>query len=401
MTNLSARRGNTLTITLPVLKIDGTAFNLADATTLTFVIRHVNHPDESQAEALLLFTWTGVDTANIAVPSPISGIATITVDASVTQSLFREGWRLPYEAIITEGSDHETTVATGLITVAGGTGVTRRDLRRQVLRGVGDLVVLTATADGTNVSFPDYINLVGEVNRYKGQRVIITGGTPENIGQERYVQGSSNTYRLLDFGVDLPAQVHLGDEAELFSDLGKGYRFQDVNEAINQSISSVRNTALVPAEFDSPSFVQADGIEIPVNYRTIEYVKWLQTTNDATCDQWRSVMKAKKPGGTGWWVNRATRTIEINGWDWNIVAGRSIRVTGLVSPDLLYDDDDMTDLDEEWLVMSAQAIMTRARYFRMATPETERLMYMMSSEATRLTPKARQWLGPYSSQVMP
>lgn len=273
-------------------------------------------------------------------------------------------------------------------------GATRRQIRRDVLRAVGDLRILTATADGSDVTFIDTVSLVGETGAYRGREVIFTGGTTANLGEIRYVTGSSSQQRGIGFGIALPAATATGDEAEMLNTRGTGFRIQDVHDAINQAIRGIANRALVPAGTDDLAYARGNAIIAPADFATIENVQW-KRANDQ-CAEWRSLPKATRPNGFGWSVDPATREVVIAGRPGWWIDGGTVKVWGLAPPPELFDDGDETKLDPEWLTNAAAALLLRARYLRMPTPETERLVYMLSQKADALERRATSRRSPFS-----
>lgn len=270
---------------------------------------------------------------------------------------------------------------------------TRKQLRRDILSDLGDLRVLTATSAGTTDTFIDTVNLPGEVGAYAGREVIFTGGTAANIGEIRYVTGSSATQRAIGFGVSLPAVTAVGDECELINTRGTGYRVQDANDAINRAIRMMRDLSPVMTSHDDSVFAKGEGIPVPANFVTIERVQW----NDETdADVWHTIKKARALNQRGWFVDHSTRTIVVGNDLMTNLDGRTFRIWGLAEPSELWDDEDTTEVNEDYIVAMAKAVLTSARYLRMPTPETERSMFMIQQQANALRSRAITRRGPFS-----
>lgn len=282
--------------------------------------------------------------------------------------------------------------------------ITRRQLRRDILKNLGDMRILTATADSmSNVKFIDTINLVGEVGAYKGREVIFTGGTAANLGLIRYVSGSSSDESAIGFRQSLPAEPIAGDECEMVNTRGIGYRIADVHDAINQSIRQVAGRELGSLSSVDSDYAYGTAITVPAEFVTVEDVQW-QDPYDTV--RFHALPKASRPNGKGWWVDRATRTVQItgrirhlNGWWCEDGPTRSVRVWGLAQPAELYDDDDQTDLDPMWLIANTLSLLLRGRYYRMPTPETERLMYDAVQEARSLIARVTARRSPFSEAL--
>ncbi len=259
---------------------------------------------------------------------------------------------------------------------------TRKQIRRYIMRDLGDLRVLTATDAGTDVTFIDKVNLTGGIDAYVGRDVRFTGGTATNLGLERYVTGSSATQRAIGFGFALNDDVAVGDECEMINSRGTGYRFQDIHDAINYAIESIGPQALIPAASDISTFAYGTPISIPNEYETIEHVSYQDFYDTA---KWHEITKAPHAGGSGWWVNKADHTVEISGNKGWVLDTYTIKLDGLTRPQSMYDDNDETGIDLKWLVIESQANLARGKHMRMATPENERVMYMLQQQAARFS----------------
>ncbi len=271
--------------------------------------------------------------------------------------------------------------------------ITRRQLRRDILTNLGDLRLLKATASLSNVTFIDTDDLVGETDAYKGREVLFTGGTAANLGEIRYVTGSSTTQRALGFGVSLPATPAVGDECEMINTRGIMVRFAEVHNAINQAIRGISGVALSPATTDEQTFARGTAIELPADFATVENVQYLDSY-DSTL--WRSVPKAPRINGSGWALDPASRTVVVGGqaaWDLN---ERTIKVWGLAEPAVLLDDGDETPLDAEWLRVATQAALAFALYLRMPTPERKDALSLLEGKEHRLRRKVVATPGPFS-----
>jgi hypothetical protein len=272
----------------------------------------------------------------------------------------------------------------------------RQQLRRDILRDLGDMRILTATSNGTDVDFRDDVNLNGEPGVFSGREVLFVGGTAANIGEIRYVQNSSQIQRAIGFGVALPTATAVGDEAEMINTRGTGYHFLEVHDAINQAIRSASSRALTPTPVEVASYTRGDSISIPPEFETVEGMEWLDENDDAV---WHSIPYAIRSTGRGWWINRNARTVEVNGNINSQIDGRTIRLWGLTAPDPLYSDSDETSVDAEWIAMQARAILSFSRYMRMPTPETERVTFLFEQRAGYLRGKLVTRRSPFSQEI--
>lgn len=271
---------------------------------------------------------------------------------------------------------------------------TLKDIRRSALTMLGDLIVCTATADGSDVTFHDQINLPGSVNTYAGRMVLFTDGTEANIGEIRNVLSSNPTQRALGFGYALPADTMIGDELEMIRTDGVGYTFQDIARNINQAITNIARRYLEPAEDSDQTFTYGSSMTIPTEYRSVEGVFRIDSQNGS--ETWHMVPKAMRPQGYGWWINRADRSMNITGKIGVALSGMTIRLTGLQSPSLLYDDEDETTVDPAYLVKAVEALAARGRWMRNNNPAAERAMYILEQQAHALEPMSFSSRSPWS-----
>src|SRR5689334_2847087 len=109
---------------------------------------------------------------------------------------------------------------------------TLRELRRAVGARLSDLIVVVATADGSDGVFRDANRLLGGDNAYRGRWLYFTDGTPANVGESRKVTSSTSSGGVLNLTPSLPAATAEGDEAELWGVHGKGFLPGEVNDAI-------------------------------------------------------------------------------------------------------------------------------------------------------------------------
>lgn len=272
---------------------------------------------------------------------------------------------------------------------------TLRQLRRDVLRELGDIRILTATADGEEDTFVDATNLTGGVNAYAGRLVLFTDGTPANLGEQRYVVVSSRTSHSLGFSDPLPAPTAIGDECELIDTKAIGFTFQDVKEAINICLRSLELDGLVAADDADLAYAYGTGLAIPDEFRSVEYV-YRQDTYDSVL--WHRVPKALKVNGSGWWVDRVNRMVYVTGSYGRNHTGQTFRLAGLMSVPTLDGDDDETTVDYEWLIAAVQAKLAKARWLRMGGKEreTERMVYILNQKADAMRARVLARRSPFS-----
>ena len=259
-----------------------------------------------------------------------------------------------------------------LIYTPGFSGYTRRQLRRMVLAKVGDLVLTTATQDSGSSTWTDLDTLVGgDSGRYAGREMLMTAGTPANIGQIRYIAASSKQ-GTLQFSRALPFPVFAGDEAEIVNTRGGGFTFQEVHNALNHCLAVANVT--VPLVAEAGAFdVTGRTIVIPEMFQEIDTVQWLDPT-DTRSTGWQTLHSGRSAGYDGWYVDTASRELIISGRSGHMVNGMTVRIYGRGRAQPLVNDDDMIDVHPEWLVNAAAAFLLLQAVGgpRALTPEWER-----------------------------
>src|SRR6478736_153490 len=109
------------------------------------------------------------------------------------------------------------------------------ELRRAVGHRTGDMVVVTATDDGTTTMLTDRNNLWLPDATCRGRLLLFVDG--DNAGEKRVITANTQSTTSVEWGVELPAAVVTGDVAEMWRKRGQGYDpIADVNAAINTNI---------------------------------------------------------------------------------------------------------------------------------------------------------------------
>lgn len=269
----------------------------------------------------------------------------------------------------------------------------RKELRRSVMRELGDMRVLTATAAGTTTTFIDEANLYGEPGHYAGRLAYFSGGTAANLGQTRPVQGSSQNAMALTFTYALPVGTEIGDEAELVNTFGMGWTFEDAHSAINTTIEEARSYGSVPISEDiAVAFDEAGDrtVAIPETFVGIERVQYV----DSVTGHPVNIRRANVLGANGWAVDSANREILINGVQAYRAHEQVIRLYGYGDPAPLTDDADTTALDPEWLHLKVcgRLLLSPIRSRQSQDMQGQGLYY--SDKADRLRARLTPLFGP-------
>lgn len=329
--------GDTLITTFTVLDNDGSG-----VTSLTPTIDTSATKDPSGNTFAFTITEIGGGTYKATADDVAteSGTYTIKINANDTDSqVFTDSWDV-------DG-----------LTIATDSTITRKDLRRMVLRRFGDLHIATATANGTTTTFIDTDTLYGEPSRYAGRVALLTGGTSANLGKVRYVESYARSTNTLTFQSALPSATKDGDELELTNTFGMGVTFDQVHAAINYAILVSQPYALIPTTITASTAFDGSGenntFEVPDTFTGVYAVQYL---GPAACEEdkrWIPVNKAQAFQRNGWSIDRVAREVVIAGPWARQVNECIIRVYGYSRPAALTSDTSTTGVDTEWLVNEA------------------------------------------------
>lgn len=275
------------------------------------------------------------------------------------------------------------------------TGVDRCTVRRDVLRDLGDLLLLAATQDGDEGTFIDEVNLNAEVGAYIGREAYFCGlDVPTvNAGQTRFVVDSSRASHALAFSVPLPGPTKISDEVELVNLRGVGFHVHTVNEVINESIRFAQRHQLYAMSEAVLDPDPATGTyAIPPEWRTLEHVGYTDSMGKA-----QRLTRVTSWGNPGYFVDKFNRQVVVTMPQTSLAnSNQQIRIDGLVEPQELTDDASMTRVDAEWLVYQTESSLARAKFMRTPTPEAQAVMGMLTQQANALREQLSTRRSPWS-----
>lgn len=261
-------------------------------------------------------------------------------------------------------------------------GTTLRQLRHMVMAKFGDVVSCTATQHSNGSVFIDEDNLVAEPGQFAGRDVVFYTGA--NAGQKRKIVGSSRNGSQVTFSRPLPFPVAVGDECDITNAYGIGITLQAVDNAIRHAMTVARRRAHIAVAYRIPAWAGA-AIPIPVDAIGI---------NDVYVVDRGGVQRHVRRGNSrtnGWLIDQPSRSIFINGYEGTQAHGMDIVVNARTLPNMLLDDDDVTMIDPEWLVLTATShLCLDTMLSRQVTGEwsSKGMLYKQDAEriASRLTP---------------
>lgn len=261
---------------------------------------------------------------------------------------------------------------------------TRAQLRRQVGRLIGDLVVCTATETpvGNQAStFIDSLNLAVENNSLVGRRVWYAQAFHgANRGLSRRISENGKTTTSIRIAPDLPASTVAGDVIELWNERDLGPTPEDVNEAINAAIGSVTDLALMEAVSAEQAFDRTSPVlALPAAWSFFSGADW---KDDAGI--WHQVPPADLR------IDVPSRTVELRNRSSRVATGRKVRFRGQASALPLTDDAQSTPVDAEWVTYQASSNLLIAMSHRAHDPASvERKSQYFQTLADARRPKTR------------
>jgi len=176
--------------------------------------------------------------------------------------------------------------------------------------------------------------------------------------------------RTITLDAALPAVTALDDEAEVANMHGTGYRFQDVDMAIDAAFEAAADFAPEQVAFDAGAFNESTQyVEIPADWVAISGVEYRNEDG-----AWQRMTYHGRKYGDGWTLDRPSRRVYISGCISNRVNGTDVRLVGQRRPTVPLLDTDTTEVNAEWLIARCVSELSAAAYRRTPTPERERVM---------------------------
>ena len=207
------------------------------------------------------------------------------------------------------------------------------------------LVATETSSDGTY--FADRLNIHQNTEPQVGTYLVFEGGA--NPGSVTRVYDSDRAKGRLNVLPILGSPVQAGDVAHQVNLRGAGFTPNEIYDNLNISLRfsyPEHHFAITPGQFvfnsatpyiDIGSDPATDGVEL------IEF----ESPNGG----WEVVPMAEREGGDGYWVSPYDGRCWINGPWADYLHSRTCRVTLYGPSPLLMDDDDLTGINPEWLVV--------------------------------------------------
>jgi hypothetical protein len=217
---------------------------------------------------------------------------------------------------------------------------TRKQLRQSIARRLGDLMQLTATANGTTLTFTDIRRLAAAREGLIGRQWVGTSGANDGVGRTVI---SGTTTLTLDTAV---TSTLTGDTADLYCKRGTGWLFEEYNAKINDVLNAAAGIARLDVveeigEFDAT----VPEVTIPVVMGWVYAVEWQDDD-----EFWHAIPAGERFGSYGWFCDPAAGELRIQGRPAIDADGMAIRLHGYGRQDVLASDTDTCALSPEYVI---------------------------------------------------
>jgi hypothetical protein len=249
-------------------------------------------------------------------------------------------------------------------------GTTLGELRRRLGYRLGDVIVATATEAGTTTTFVDEKTLRRADNAYRSWEAYISSAAiAANVGETRFVQGSTQSGGVITLQPELPGSTAYGDVIELHGSAGVGWYVAEKHAAINDAIAQAGTMGGIETTATATDLFSRDSplVTVPSQFRFLHHIEWLDSYGHGN-----SIPYAKGRNKSGWWTNR-NGEIEISGDYRESADGTYIRFWGHGDHVPLEAEDDATLVNATWIIAAAGYYLTTG-YGQDRNPEKMRSM---------------------------
>lgn len=240
--------------------------------------------------------------------------------------------------------------------MAGELSTTRAELRRRVGHLLGDVLELSATANGSTTTLIDTVRLNNSIERPLNRDIVFTSGL--NAGTVRRVTAASTDTGTLTFAAIANATA-ANDTAELYNFRTKGWLVREYDSAINQAIEATYPGYLEMADYDLGAFdVDQGGVLAPAE---MTHMATLWYVDDF--DRQQEIPNGSSINDLGWYILGSsllpsTKVISVNGSYYrSILNGRTLYARGYARPTPLSSDTSTTAMRPDYIVNKAASIL--------------------------------------------
>jgi hypothetical protein len=258
---------------------------------------------------------------------------------------------------------------------------TRAFVRRRVGRATRQMILLTATANGTTTTIVDVINGSDPTSTLTGRVGWVASGTAANLSRSVRVTGNTESTSTITFTPALPSATATGDEIELWNDLDQGVTPVEVHELIDMAIEAVADQFPILATDTAETFdADSPALTIPAGWDWFSGVDYQDVSG-----YWHPVYQNQLR------VNDVARTVEIIYPTRVSLDTLNVRLRGATRPTAASTDSTDIPIDAEFLIKYVSYhVLMNASYTAMDGVAMERRASTFKQEAESLRVKARQ-----------
>lgn len=265
---------------------------------------------------------------------------------------------------------------------------TRKELRQLIADELGDLMQLTATANGSTTTFVDTIRLAPARESLIGRQWVGTSGS--NDGEIRGVTAGTTTLTLSAAVTSTVA----GDTADLYNLRGIGWTYEEYNRVVNATIEEATGFGLIEVLDASHTAFDADSPELTVD-ASIAYVFRVEYQDGDGI--WHAIPAAKETSHYGWKPDSVGGSIWILGEPARWADTNPIQIWGYGRQATLSADTDACALNPSWVVARACYRLCRSGMAR--SDETAQKVLLFKEESERLSRRMVTYWNPAAKKV--
>lgn len=225
--------------------------------------------------------------------------------------------------------------------------ITRRDLRRSVANMLSDFLLATDPVGGHTNQMTDLTGFARENDYFMGMQIHFCNPASPHNGLIANVTNSDGPTRTIFFEPPLPSDTIPGEQIEMYNFRSRGSTKQQYDRSITDAVEIAReNRALVPTTIDAvdPFSYRSPFLTIPDELVAISGVQF--------------TLRNGQPYGLPtkmYRVDRVTRSIAVRENYAYRFQGLGYGFLGYVELDLPTVDDDVIEVDSEWLFNEVKA----------------------------------------------
>ncbi|RJO63692.1 MAG: hypothetical protein C4523_19620 [Myxococcales bacterium] len=223
---------------------------------------------------------------------------------------------------------------------------TRAQLRQAVGELLGDLIQITATANGTTTTTIDTLNVGSAEDHFNGRYLMATSGA--NAGEVKRITATATSTGTLTHGAFSTATA-AGDTFDVTNARGRGFRPDEYHAAINELIVEAWPAFAIHVEDGAGTFdADTEDITVDAALAAVYEVEW--TDSQGTEHRIRGSNASQRDG---WIADPANGKIKIVGSAKLEPDGNTVTLKGYGRQDTLSAEADTCLIPAAWLVPAA------------------------------------------------